>query len=148
MCTTLLTLTALAFTAYLSLTGLIRGTADAAALRLTKTAISTALPLVGSILTDAASSVMAGAAMVRSALGVLGLAATAAVCLGPFLALGVRYLLYKAAAAVSAALGGGGLSGYISAIGSAFAVEMALVGAGGAMLFISVVCCLKAVGAA
>ena len=49
VCTALLSAVCVAFTAWLSLTGVVTGTADALAARVTKTAVSAALPVVGSI---------------------------------------------------------------------------------------------------
>jgi len=141
----LITLLMLAFTLYLSITGVISGTADAAAAKLTKTAISTALPVVGSILSDAAGTLLAGAGILRNAVGIFGMLAVLCVCLTPFLRLGVQYLAYKAAAALSGLVAGKRLQELISGIGSAFAMIMGLVGAGGMMLFFSLIASVKAV---
>lgn len=141
----LITVLMLAFTSYLSLTGVISGTADAAATRLTKTAISTALPVVGGIVSDAASTVVAGAAILRNAIGIFGLLAVLCVCLTPFLTLGVQYLTYKAAAALADLISGKRLSALISGIGAAFGMVLGLVGAGALMFFFSVISSVRAV---
>ncbi|MFR0795418.1 MAG: stage III sporulation protein AE [Oscillospiraceae bacterium] len=60
------------FTLYLSLTGILTGSADAAAAKAVKTAVSAALPVVGSIVADAASTVTSSAAILRSGIGVVG----------------------------------------------------------------------------
>lgn len=145
LCTTLMSTLAIVFTAYLSLTGIIADGADAAVIRVAKTTISTALPVVGSIVSDAAGSIASGMAALKNAMGIFGLLAAVCVCLGPFLTLGSHYLMYKAAAGISSALSDSRLSRLISRLGSAFGMILALVGLSAAMLFISVVSSLKAV---
>ena len=145
VCTTALTLLMLAFTTYLSMTGLISGKADEFATKLTKTALGTALPVVGSIVSDTAETLVAGAGMLRNAIGVFGFLAVAAICLTPFLTLGMHYLVYKGTAAFSEALADKRMSELISAVGAAFGMLLALVGAGGIMLFFSVISSMKAV---
>ena len=142
---TVMTVTVLAFTAYLSLTGIISGNVDAAAARAARTAISTALPVVGGMIADASSAVLAGAAMLRGAVGVFGLVAVAAAGLTPFLRIGAHYLLYKAAAGVSGAVAEPETGRLLSALSSAFGMLLGLVGATVLMLFISVISVMRAV---
>lgn len=139
LCTTALTLLCTAFTFYLSVTGAVSGKADGVAAEVTKTAVSAALPVVGRILSDAASTYLAGAELVRGAVGAVGLAAVLCVCVGPVLSLGAHYLLFKAACAVTEPFAHGRLSRLIGDIGTAYGMALGLVGSGGAMLFLSVV---------
>ncbi|NCB51788.1 MAG: stage III sporulation protein AE [Clostridia bacterium] len=145
LCVALMTLLVTAFTAYLSLSGAITGAADALTSKAAKAAISAALPVVGGIVSDAAETVVAGAGLVRSSVGVFGLLAVLCVCLVPFLTLGVHYMLYKAAAALAGAFADKRLSSLISAVGSAFGMVLGMVGSGAIMLFISVISLIKAV---
>ena len=144
---TAMTALVIAFTAYLSITGVISGAADALTVRMTKTAVSAALPVVGGIVSDAASAVAAGAGMVRSTVGVFGLLVVLAVCIVPFLDLGLRYLLYKAVAGLSLPLCDKRLSGLISGIGSAFGMVLALTGCGAFFLYFSILSCMGAMTA-
>lgn len=89
------------FTLYLSLTGILTGSADAAAAKAVKTAVSAALPVVGSIVADAASTVTSSAAILRSGIGIVGVVSVAAVCVTPYLQLAVHYVLYKLAAGIA-----------------------------------------------
>ena len=135
----------LAFTLWLSLTGVISGAADAAKTRLAKTALSTALPVVGGIVSDAASAVVAGANVLRAAVGAFGLLTVAAVCLAPFLTLAAQYLVYKAASGLALTAASRRLAGLIGDLGSAFGMVLGLVGAGALMLFFSLVSGVRAV---
>lgn len=137
LCTFLLSAVCVAFTAWLSVTGVVSGTADALAARVTKTAVSAALPVVGSILSDAASTLAAAAGTLRSTVGVFGLLAVAAVCLPPVLTLGVRFFVYKLTAAVCECVADKRFSELISNLGTAFALLLAINGAGALMLFLS-----------
>lgn len=145
--TSLITVLMIAFTAYLGVTGVISGTSDAVATRVAKTTISTVLPVVGGIIADAAGTVLGGAAVLKNALGVFGMLVIICLCLGPFLNLGVHYLLYKAAAGLSQTMSDKRLGGLIGGIGSAFGFVMALVGSCAIMLFFSIISSIKVVSA-
>ena len=134
-----------AFTLYLSLSGAVTGAADALTSKAAKTAISAALPVVGGIISDAAGTLVAGAGLLRSAVGAFGAVVIAGICLAPFLALGMRYLLYKAASALAGCFADKPIAGLIGDVGSAFAMVLGVTGACAAMLFISVISAVKAV---
>lgn len=148
LCIAFLTALVLAFTVYLSLTGIISGASDQVSTKVAKTTISAALPVVGGILSDAAGSLVAGASLLRNGIGIFGLLAVICVCLLPFLRLGVHYLLYKITAGLSGAMSGGRLTALISGLGTAFGLVMALVGTGAMMLFLSILSSLKGFGLA
>ncbi len=136
---TALTWVLLIFTAYLSLSGVISGTADRAAVKLARFAISGLVPVVGGILSDATESVLAGAAILRGAIGVFGTLAVLAFCLVPFLQLGVQYLLYRISAILSAILAQGRLSALIGDIAGAFGLLLGMVGACALLTLVSVI---------
>lgn len=138
-CNTLLTVLTTVFTLGLSLSGAIAGHADKLAGTVTKSAISGILPVVGSILSDATDAYLAGAQLLRGAVGVFGLAAVLCVCLGPVLSLGLHYLFFKAAACVAEPFSEGRLSALVGNIASAYGMALGLVGSAGAMLFVSIV---------
>jgi len=145
VCTVALTLLMMAFTAYLGMTGLISGKADELTAKLAKTALGTVLPVVGSIVSDTAETLVAGAGILRNAIGVFGFLAVAAICITPFLTLGLHYLVYKGTAAFTAALAEKRMAELVSDVGAAFGMLLALVGCGGMMLFFSVISSMKAV---
>lgn len=145
LATTILTLLALSFVVYISITGIVSSTADAATIRVAKTTLSTVFPVVGSIISDAASSVLAGASVLKNAIGVFGMLAVLSVCLLPFLNLGTHYILYKAVSKLSATISGARISKLVSSIGTAFGLVMSLTGACALMLFFSIISMLKVV---
>ena len=143
----ILTVTTLIFTLYISISGAVSGTVDATATRLTKTVLSTTLPVVGGILSDAAQTVLLGAATIKNAIGVYGLFAVMAICLAPFLRLGVNYLIYKGASMLALTLSQGPVGKTIGAIGTSIGILLGSCGACAMMLFFSILSAIKAVGA-
>jgi len=95
------------FTGFLTATKLIGSAADAAALKAAKMTVSTAIPVVGGILSGAADTLLAGAGLLRSAAGTFGMLAILAIFLLPFLQMGISYLGFKLAAALGGVLDGG-----------------------------------------
>jgi stage III sporulation protein AE len=143
--TTLLTLLVLTFTLYISVTGIISGSADQAAVKAAKTAMSLSMPVVGGMLSDAASAVANGTLILRNTVGVTGMAAVLAVCAVPFLRLGLRHLVFKAVAALTEPIGCERLAKLISNIGTAMGMLMGLCGAMAVMLYITIIAMMKAV---
>lgn len=146
VCTTAMTALCTVFTLYLSISGAVASRTDALAGAVVKTVVSGALPVVGKIVSDAAGSYLAGAELLRSAVGAAGLVAVLCVCVGPVLSLGAHYLCFKAAACAAEPFAEGRLSALLGDIGSAYGMALGLVGSGGAMLFVSVVLSTEALG--
>ena len=134
------------FTGYLAVTGVISGSADAAAVRATKAAVSGMVPVVGSILSDASETLLASASALKSSMGVFGMLAVLAICLAPFLKIGAQYLLLKGTAAVSGTIGMPQQVKLVKHAATAMGYLLAMTGACALMLLISVVCFLKVVG--
>lgn len=131
------------FTICLSVSGLVSGTADAAVLRGAKTTISTLLPLVGGIASDAAASILAAASVLRQQIGVFGLTLLASVLLLPFLRIGVQYLLVKGAASISGGLGEKRLKKLLERSAEAMGMLLACMGACAMLLYFSVFSMMK-----
>ncbi len=145
--TGLLTAVMLGFVGYLSVSGVIAGTADAVTLKTAKFAISGAVPVVGGVLSDAAETVLVSAGILRDSVGIFGMLVVLGACLIPFLRMGVHYLVYKLTAALCATVSEGRLTELIDAIGSAFALELGMTACCGVMLLLCVISCLSAAGA-
>lgn len=143
----ILTAVLMAFVGYLSVSGVIAGSADAVTVRAAKFTMSSMVPVVGGILSDAAETVLAGAGVVRNTMGVFGMIVILLICVGPFLQLGVHYLAYKLTAALSATLSDGRVTALIDQIGGAFGLVLGMTGASALMLLLSIVSGLKAVAA-
>ncbi len=134
------------FTGYMSITGVVSGTADAATIKAAKLTISGMVPVVGSILSDASESVIVGVGVMKSGAGIYGLLAILAIWISPFLQIGIQYLLLKLTAAVCATFEVKQLSALINAFSTAMGLLLAMTGAVCFMLLISIVCFMKGVG--
>lgn len=145
LCKTLMTAFAAGFTLYIGISSAISASSDAVAVKAAKTAISAALPVVGSIISDAASSVVAGAELIKTTVGAFGMITVLSICIGPLVALGLNYLSFKAASAAVSSLGTPQLKKLTDNIGSAFGMLVGLIGCCGLIVFISIISCMKAV---
>ncbi len=134
-----------AFTAYLTISGVISGSADATALKVTKAAISGAIPVVGSIMSDAASTILAGAGILKNTVGIFGMLAIFALCITPFLQIGLQYLMYKVTAFLAETIDQTGLSSLMNDIGGAFGMVLGMTGACALLLVISIITSISAV---
>ena len=139
-----LTVFLLLFVGWLTASGAVAGSADAAAVKTAKMAISRAVPVVGGILSDAAETVLAGAGVLRGTVGAVGLAATLAICLIPFLRLALHYLTYKLAAALAGMVCDMRSCKLMDDIGSAFGLILGMTGACALLLLVSLIAAVAA----
>lgn len=133
------------FTVYLSIARVISGSADSAAVKVAKAAISGTVPVVGGILSDAAETVLAGAGLLKNTIGVFGLLAVLAICALPFLQLGIQYLLYKLAAFLAGTMGPPGLCKLIDGLAGAFGLILGMTGTCALLLLVSILSSIAAV---
>lgn len=134
------------FTTYMSITGVVSGTTDAAALKATKVTISSVVPVVGGILSDASEAVLVSAGLMKNAAGIYGILAILAVFLGPFSRIGAHYLVLKATSAVCGIFGSKPMTALIEDFSTAMGLLLAMTGSVCLLLLISTVCFMKGVG--
>ena len=137
--TSILTAVLLAFIGYLTVSGVVAGTTDALMIKATKFAVSSVVPVVGGILSDAAETVLVGAKILKNSIGIFGMLVVLGLCIAPFLELGVHYLVYKFTAALSATVADSRAAGLIDGIGSAFGLVLGMTGACAILLLVSIV---------
>lgn len=131
------------FTTYMSITGVVSGTADAAALKAAKVTISTAVPVVGGILSDASEAVLVSMQLMKNAAGIYGILAALAVFIGPFLKVGVQYLALKLSAALTGIFASKSICALLNDIASAMGLLLAMLAAACTMVLVSTVCYLR-----
>ena len=142
-----LTASMVVFTGFLTLTGAATGAADAMTVQMTRSAIATAVPVVGSIISEATGTVLAGAGVLKGAIGIFGMLAVLSICLTPFLSMAVQYLLYKLTAFLAGTVTEGPLAGLIDALGTAFGLMLGMTGSCALLLLISITSAVSAVTA-
>lgn len=133
------------FTTYMSVTGVVSGTTDAAALKTAKVTLSSVVPVVGGILSDASESVLVSMGILKNAAGIYGILAVLALFMGPFVKVGVQYLLLKGSAALCSLFGDKRISSLIGDFSTAMGLLVAMVAAGCVLILISTVCYLKGI---
>lgn len=133
------------FTGYITITGVINGTTDAAALKAAKLTMSGMIPVVGGILSDASEAVLVSAGVMKNAVGIYGLLALIAIWIAPFLQIGVQYLLLKLTAALCQIFDIKAVNEVIQAFSTAMGLLLGMIGSVCVMLLISVVCFMKGV---
>ena len=134
------------FTTYMSITGVVSGTTDAAALKTARVTISSVVPVVGGILSDASEAVLVSAGLMKNAAGIYGIFAVMAVFLLPFLRIGAQYLLLKFTASVCAVFGAKSTTELIGDFSAAMGLLLAMTGSVCLLQLISTVCFMKGVG--
>lgn len=134
------------FTGYISISGVVSGATDKAAMKAAKLTISGAVPVVGSIMSDASEAILVSAGVLKSAAGVYGLWAIIAMVIGPFLRIGVQYLLLKLMSALCAVFASQKLSALLQNFSTAMGLLLGMTGAVSLLFLISTVCFLKGVG--
>ena len=133
------------FSGYMTVTKIVTGSVDAAALRAAKITISGMIPVVGKIISDSSETLLVSAGIVKNSVGIYGLFAILSVLIGPFIKIGIQYLLFKATAAICDLFDVKQVSGLVSDFSKAMAMAMGMIGILGMMLMISTVCFMKGV---
>ena len=133
------------FTGYISITGVVGGSADAAAVKATKLAISGAVPVVGSILSDASETILVSAGILKSSTGVYGLLVLLSILIGPFLQIGVQYLLLNITGGICSIFGRKKCTDLIKDFSAAMGLLLAMTGTVCLLLLISTICFMKGV---
>lgn len=131
------------FTGYMAITGAVTGPTDAAAVKLTKSAVTAAVPVVGGILSGCAESVLVGAQMVKNTAGITGIFACIAIFLSPFLKIGAHYCLLRLAQGAASVFAPGSLGELCGDFASAMGLLLALTASECILLIIGCICFLR-----
>lgn len=134
------------FTGYLSITGVVSGTADQMSVKAAKLTISGMVPVVGSIMADASETILVSAGLVKSTVGVYGLLTLVAIGIGPFLRIGVQYLALKLLTSLCAVFTGRQVTQIVSDFAAAMGLLLAATGTMCLLFFVSTICFMKGVG--
>ncbi len=127
-----------AFFAYMTFTGLVTGSADAAAVKTAQT-LTGSVPLVGSVIAGASDTILSGAALLRAGVGFFGTLGAAAICLTPFIQGVCHLLVYKVLSVFSASFAEGGLRVMLDSIAGAYSLLLGILTACCAVQFIAIV---------
>lgn len=142
----ILKLILMVFTTYLGLTGVVAGTTDAAALKAAKVTMSSFVPVVGGILSDASEAILISAGFLKNAAGIYGILAVLAVFLRPFIQIASHFLILKLTASICTVFTDSSVSELIDAFSSALGIMLGMTAAVCIMVLISTVCFMRGVG--
>ena len=129
----------------LSMTGLVSGALDAQRLRMLRSALAGMVPVVGGIVSEASASLLSAAGILRNAAGLYGMLAVLGICLGPFVRLGIHYLLLKLAGALCGLFGKGSQSPLLEHLSQAMGMILALTALACILNLMILVLCLRTV---
>lgn len=128
----------------LTVSGMLAGSADAAAIKATKAALSGLLPVVGGIVANASDALVNGAALIRNSAGTIGMLGIIGIFLYPILQIGVSYVLFRIAAMLCSLLGSK-LQPVLEGISNAMGYLMAMTGSSALISLLSSCCLLRSV---
>lgn len=134
------------FSAYLTLTGLISGKADAIALKAAKLTVSSTVPVVGGMVSDATETVLVGAKLLLNSAGIFGMLGALSILVLPFLKIGTQYLMLQMGAAISSLIGLKSHVKLIDSLSAAMGYLLAITSCSTLMIFISCFCFMRVSG--
>lgn len=132
-----------AFSSYIGLIGLVSGTTDRVAVKAAKTAITAAVPVVGSTLAGATETILNGAALTKNTIGIYGIYGVMAIFFLPFLRIGCHYLILKLTCLICSVFDCKELSNLVEDFSFAMGLLLAMIASLCVMQLIGMVCFMK-----
>ena len=114
-------------------------------LKATKLTISGMVPVVGNIISDASEAVLVSTGIMKNAAGIYGLLAILAIWIGPFLQIGIQYLLLKLTSGICEMFTVKSISDLVNDFAAAMGLILAMTGSVCLMFLISTICFMKGV---
>ena len=131
------------FSTYMTITGVVSGATDLAALKAAKVVISSSVPVVGGILSDSSEAVLVSMRIIKNSAGVYGIFAALSIFVGPFIKIGMHYFMLKVSSILCGMLGDKRISSISDSFSDALSLLLAMVAAGCVLILVSTVCFLK-----
>lgn len=134
------------FTGYLGITGVVSGTVDASSIKATKLALSGFVPVVGSVMADASEAILVSTGLMKNVAGAAGMLAFIAICITPFLKIGLHYMFLKLTAGICAVFNNQEAVKLIEKFATVMGILLAMTGTVCLLHLISTVCFMRGVG--
>lgn len=135
-----------AFITYISISGAVSGKADILAIKTTKFVVSSAVPVVGSIISDASESILVGASVVKNSIGVFGIFAVFSVCLVPIIYIFINFFMFKAMSVLVSIISTKNITNLLDGISESFNMAFAMICSTASILFMMMVVSIIFVG--
>ena len=127
------------FFTYITISGTVSHGMDTNAVKAARFALSGAVPVVGNILSGATDAVLSGAVVLKNSLGVFGMLCIAAICLTPFLRIGISYLVFRTGTALLSPICPPQLAKLLDGIVGSIGLILGMLGSCCAILFFELV---------
>ena len=131
------------FVSVTSLEGGLTSSIDGVTAKAAKTAISSVVPVIGSILGDAVNTIMGCSNIIKNAVGVVGIVVILAICIRPILQLAVLTITYYLGAALCEPIADKKVVEILEQMGGTFKIFLAVMFALTAMLIIGIAIVMK-----
>ena len=131
------------FVGYVSVSGIISGTADQTAIKATKLTISGMIPVVGGILSDASETLLVSAGVIKNSVGIYGLLSIISIVILPFFKIGLHYLMLKVTSGFTEIFVSKPISKLLEDFTGVLGLILGMTGAVCLIQMISIVCFLK-----
>lgn len=131
------------FTGVLSLESSLTGYVDGITTKTTKAVITSAIPVVGKILSDTAETVLGSGIILKNAVGIIGVIVIVGICAMPIIKLGVLTVIYHILSAICQPISDKKIIDIIEQMKDTFQVLLAMVCSISIMLIIGVTIVIK-----
>ena len=131
------------FISITSLEGGLTASVDGVTAKAAKTAISSVVPVIGSILGDAVNTIVGCSNIIKNAVGIVGIIVIIAICIRPILQLAVLTVTYYLGAALCEPIADEKIVGILEQMGSTFKIFLAVMFALTALLIIGIAIVMK-----
>lgn len=131
------------FVSFISLEGTLTSGVDGLALKGLKSASSTFIPVVGKVLSDSVDTVLGATAVIKNAVGVVGIIVVLGICIIPIIKLIVLNILYSLSTAIAEPLADKKIINVLEQITGTFKVLLAIMFSITALLIIGIAIILK-----
>ena len=131
------------FVSVTSLEGGLTSSIDGVTAKAAKTAISSVVPVVGSILGDAVNTIMGCSNIIKNAVGVVGIIVIIAICIRPIVQLAALTITYYLGAALCEPIADDKLVGIMEQMGGTFKIFLAVLFALTVLLIIGIAIVMK-----
>lgn len=131
------------FVSFLSLEGTLTSGVDGLTLKGLKSASSTFIPVVGKALSDSVDTVLGATAVIKNAVGIVGIIVVLGICVVPIIKLIVLNILYNLSAAIAEPLADKKIINVMEQIADTFKVLLAIMFSISALLIVGIAIILK-----
>lgn len=124
------------FVGVLSLEGTMSSSVDGVTAKATKAIVSSAVPVVGKILSDSVETVLGGGIILKNAVGVVGVIIVLGICIMPIIKLTTLTIAYKLLTAITEPIADAKVTSLLDQIGDIFKIFLAILSAMSVMIIV------------